>query len=89
MVEFLMWCLPAVICARPVPATRDLGTRRALDRVGATWAVPSAYGWAALLAVGLVALAWAATLLIPIQIVRQLASASPMWARWSVSSWWC
>lgn len=71
MVEFVMWCLPAVIYVLVQSRRPESSVRDALDRVGATWGVPSAYGWAAVLVVVLVALAWAATLLIPIQIIRQ------------------
>lgn len=65
MTEFVLFCAPALIYVMVQSRGANRSVRVALDRIGASWGPPSAYGWALVLLVPLLIASWSAIALIP------------------------
>lgn len=70
MVEFIVFCVPAVIYL--IVQSRRVGNSFAVarQRLGAVWGAPSAYGWAAALLVPLLLAGWLAIVTIPTEVLE-------------------
>lgn len=69
VIEFVLFCAPAVIYVVVQSRRGDRSTAAALDRIGARWGAPPAYGWALVLLIPLVAASWSAIALVPAEVV--------------------
>lgn len=65
MLEFVLYCVPALVYVIVQARSKDSSFRLARERLGATWGSAADYGWAAVLLVPLVAAGWLAIVLIP------------------------
>lgn len=69
MIEFVLFCMPAVVYAVVQSRGKDRTVGSALDRLGAIWGKPSAYMWGLALTVPLLLTSWLAITLIPTEIL--------------------
>lgn len=69
MVEFVIFCVPAVIYLIVQSRGSERTFRSALDRLGAKWGKPSDYGWTLALLVPLLLTSWLAITLIPAEVL--------------------
>lgn len=71
MVEFVLFCLPTVVylIMRSRGPERSLPT--AMQRAGISWGTPSAYGWALVLLLPLLATGWLAIRVVPQEVLAQ------------------
>lgn len=65
MLEFVLFCGPAIVYLVVQSRRRDVTVALARRRLGVTWGSPAAYGWAALSLMPLLLLGWAAIATIP------------------------
>ena len=69
MAEFLLLCVPAIGYLAMQARGRNRSLRTALNRIGASWGSPSAYGRALLLLLPLVLTGWLAIVLVPAEVL--------------------
>lgn len=65
MVEFVIFCVPAIVYVIVQSRGKDRTLGTALGRLGAEWGKPSGYEWALALLVPLLLSSWLAVTLIP------------------------
>lgn len=70
MVEFVLFCVPVLVCVLVWSRGKERTLGSALKHVGATWGTPSAYGWALLLLPPLLLLSWLSTTLLPAEALE-------------------
>lgn len=70
MLEFALYCAPAVVYLVVQSREVDGSFRAAMGRAGAVWGAPSAYVWSLLLLPPLMVGAWLALVLIPTQALE-------------------
>lgn len=69
MLEFVLFCVPALVYVGVQSRGEGRTLKSALTRVGASWGSVSAYGWALLLLPPLLLTAWLAIVLIPTDVL--------------------
>lgn len=70
MVEFILFCVPTVIYVAVGSRRKGPGFLPMLRRAGVAWGKPAHYGWALLMMVPLLVVAWLTTQLIPTDAVQ-------------------
>lgn len=69
MLEFVLFCVPVLIYVLVQSRGSDRTVKDALGRIGATWGLRSAYGWALVLLLPLLLTGWLAIMLIPHEVL--------------------
>lgn len=70
MLEFVLFCVPALVYVIVQSRGKDRTLESALSRLGASWGSASAYAWALLLLLPLLLTAWLAIVLIPAEVLE-------------------
>lgn len=71
MLEFVLFCVPAVIYVIVQSRGRERSLGSAFERLGASWGSRSAYGWASVIFVPLLLAGWFAITLIPAEVLDE------------------
>ncbi len=69
MLEFVLYCVPALVYVIVQARRQDVTVRLARQRLGVAWGSAVDYGWAAVLLVPLVLAGWLAIVLIPTAVL--------------------
>ncbi|MDR0847695.1 MAG: CPBP family intramembrane metalloprotease [Propionibacteriaceae bacterium] len=71
MIEFVLFCVPVLVYLIVQSRGKDRSLKSALNRIGASWGAPSAYGWALMLLVPLLLTSWLAITLVPAEVLGE------------------